>query len=143
LRCTKYNNGITIVANHVSIGDIFCMSANFAAAFVAKEGVRKVPFIGYIAETIGTIFVKRESIECSTDGSNDDRSRSTRSSNNSSNSSSSNTSNNNSTPPTTSSKSSNGNDKTADDGGNNNVRQKRATNAVMDRQLKFKYRKRF
>jgi 1-acyl-sn-glycerol-3-phosphate acyltransferase len=60
-----FNNGITIVCNHVSIGDIMCLSDYLAAAFVAKEGVRKVPFIGYVADKIGTIFVKR-----SDDGTN-------------------------------------------------------------------------
>lgn len=53
-------NGCVLVANHVGVVDILWMLYWYAPGFVAKEGVRKLPGIGHIAEhLLDAIFVDR------------------------------------------------------------------------------------
>ncbi len=53
-------DGITVVSNHVSIVEIFVLHELFAPAFVAKAGVRRIPFVGTIVARLGGIFVERD-----------------------------------------------------------------------------------
>jgi 1-acyl-sn-glycerol-3-phosphate acyltransferase len=53
-------DGVTVVCNHVSIIDIFILHELYAPAFVAKAGVKAIPFIGTIAAALGGIFVDRD-----------------------------------------------------------------------------------
>lgn len=48
-----------IVANHISWLDIVVLGAQFPCLFVAKGDVAQWPVIGYLAQGIGTLFVKR------------------------------------------------------------------------------------
>ena len=57
----KSNQGLVLVANHISLLDI---NAAFAASptpivFLSKASIRKVPLLGKINELAGTIFVER------------------------------------------------------------------------------------
>lgn len=51
--------GCLLVANHVSWLDIFVLNAVQPAHFIAKAEVRGWPFIGWLCERSGTIFVER------------------------------------------------------------------------------------
>ncbi len=51
--------GCMMVANHVSWLDIFVLNAVQPAHFIAKAEVRNWPFIGWLCERSGTIFVDR------------------------------------------------------------------------------------
>ena len=53
--------GSLIVANHVSWLDIFVINALRPAAFISKTEVRQWPFIGWLAERNGTVFLRRGS----------------------------------------------------------------------------------
>jgi 1-acyl-sn-glycerol-3-phosphate acyltransferase len=48
-----------IAANHVSWLDIFVVSSVQPARFIAKSEIRDWPFVGWIVEKAGTIFVRR------------------------------------------------------------------------------------
>lgn len=48
-----------IVANHVSWLDIFLINAMHPCRFVAKSDIRDWPFIGWLCEKAGTIFISR------------------------------------------------------------------------------------
>jgi 1-acyl-sn-glycerol-3-phosphate acyltransferase len=48
-----------IVANHVSWLDIFVVSSAHPARFIAKSEIRDWPFVGWIVEKAGTLFVRR------------------------------------------------------------------------------------
>ena len=48
-----------IVANHISWLDIIALGSQFPCLFVAKGNVAEWPVIGYIAQGIGTLFVRR------------------------------------------------------------------------------------
>jgi len=48
-----------IVANHVSWLDIFLINAMHPCRFVAKSDIRDWPFIGWMCEKAGTIFISR------------------------------------------------------------------------------------
>lgn len=48
------------VANHISYADIPILGALLHAQFVAKEGVREWPLIGWLAQAFGTLFVSRQ-----------------------------------------------------------------------------------
>jgi 1-acyl-sn-glycerol-3-phosphate acyltransferase len=48
------------VANHVSWLDIFVIASVRGTRFVAKSEVRDWPFVGWIVEKAGTLFLKRE-----------------------------------------------------------------------------------
>jgi len=49
-----------VVSNHISWLDIYVILARLPAVFVAKNGVRRWPAIGWLAERIGTLFIDRE-----------------------------------------------------------------------------------
>lgn len=49
-----------VVSNHVSFYDILYFLSAFAPPFVAKQGVKQIPFVGFIAEIMECIFVDRE-----------------------------------------------------------------------------------
>ncbi|GJD06135.1 Lysophospholipid acyltransferase LPEAT1 [Galdieria sulphuraria] len=49
-----------VVSNHVSFYDILYFLSAFAPPFVAKQGVKNIPFVGFIAEIMECIFVDRE-----------------------------------------------------------------------------------
>jgi 1-acyl-sn-glycerol-3-phosphate acyltransferase len=48
-----------IVANHISWLDIIALGSQFPCLFIAKGEVADWPVIGYLAQGIGTLFVKR------------------------------------------------------------------------------------
>lgn len=48
-----------IVANHLSYADIIVIYAIAPVRFMSTAGVRRIPFIGWIASAVGTIFVNR------------------------------------------------------------------------------------
>lgn len=50
---------LVIVANHVSWLDIFVINAVRPTRFVAKSEIRDWPFVGWLCEKTGTIFIKR------------------------------------------------------------------------------------
>ncbi|PHV10350.1 lysophospholipid acyltransferase family protein [Chitinimonas sp. BJB300] len=49
-----------LVANHISWLDIFVLDTVFVSRFVAKAEVRNWPFIGWLCQQTGTLFIKRE-----------------------------------------------------------------------------------
>jgi 1-acyl-sn-glycerol-3-phosphate acyltransferase len=51
--------GVMIVANHVSWLDIFLVSSVHATRFIAKSEIRDWPFVGWIVEKSGTLFIRR------------------------------------------------------------------------------------
>lgn len=57
------DNDITalVVANHVSWLDIFILLTQYPGGFIAKQSIRKWPFIGRLASQAGTIFINRDS----------------------------------------------------------------------------------
>jgi 1-acyl-sn-glycerol-3-phosphate acyltransferase len=55
------DRGIILIANHVSMLDIFLMSALYRSVFLSKEEVRHYPVIGLAASLIGIVFLNRES----------------------------------------------------------------------------------
>ncbi|MBP7340893.1 MAG: 1-acyl-sn-glycerol-3-phosphate acyltransferase [Syntrophaceae bacterium] len=55
------DKGIILIANHVSVLDIFLMSALYRTLFLSKEEVAHYPVIGIAARLIGIYFLKRES----------------------------------------------------------------------------------
>src|SRR5690606_28321826 len=48
-----------IVCNHISWLDIFVIDARQPCRFVAKADIRAWPFIGWLCEKAGTIFISR------------------------------------------------------------------------------------
>ena len=52
---------VCVVSNHVSWVDILVFMAEFFPSFVAKATIRKLPLVGVISETMGCIYVERES----------------------------------------------------------------------------------
>ena len=48
-----------IVANHISFLDIIVIASSSPVIFLAKSTLRYWPFIGFIANRIGTVFIKR------------------------------------------------------------------------------------
>ena len=52
---------LLMVCNHISWLDIYVIYAACHCRFVAKADVRRWPFIGKLADAVGTLFIKRES----------------------------------------------------------------------------------
>lgn len=48
-----------IAANHVSWLDIFVVSSVHPARFIAKSEIRDWPFVGWVVEKAGTLFIRR------------------------------------------------------------------------------------
>jgi 1-acyl-sn-glycerol-3-phosphate acyltransferase len=53
------SNAKLMVANHISWLDIIALGSQFPCLFIAKGDVADWPVIGYIAQGIGTLFVRR------------------------------------------------------------------------------------
>ena len=51
---------VAVVSNHVSWSDILVHMAECFPSFVAKATIRKLPLVGVISESMGCIFVERE-----------------------------------------------------------------------------------
>lgn len=51
-----------IVSNHVSYLDILIISSIFPCVFLAKSEVREWPVFGWVARSLGCIFVRRDSL---------------------------------------------------------------------------------
>jgi 1-acyl-sn-glycerol-3-phosphate acyltransferase len=56
-----HQRGLFIASNHASYTDIVVIGSMVPTAFVSKAEVRSWPVFGWLAQTGGTIFVKRES----------------------------------------------------------------------------------
>jgi len=56
---TPPHESALLIANHVSWLDIPVITALTPAAFLSKDGVRRWPFVGRLAVTAGTVFIKR------------------------------------------------------------------------------------
>ena len=62
---SRYDRYGISVSNHLVYIDIFLLYLNASTynssppAFLCKEGVRKIPFLGYMCEVIGCVFTKR------------------------------------------------------------------------------------
>lgn len=52
---------LLVAANHVSILDIFALSACVPTGFIAKQEIRSWPLIGKLVANIGTVFIDRTS----------------------------------------------------------------------------------
>jgi len=52
--------GAMVVGNHVSWIDIYVIDAWRPTPFVAKAEIAKWPVVGFLAKTIGTVFIQRE-----------------------------------------------------------------------------------
>jgi 1-acyl-sn-glycerol-3-phosphate acyltransferase len=50
---------LVLMANHISYADIVVLGSFLECVFVSKNDVRKWPFIGWIAEHYGTVFISR------------------------------------------------------------------------------------
>jgi len=50
----------TIIANHVSWADILYIEKKFSPSFIAKDSVRKIPFVGLIAWGQKSSFIARK-----------------------------------------------------------------------------------
>jgi 1-acyl-sn-glycerol-3-phosphate acyltransferase len=62
-RFLSKKKGFIIISNHVSLLDIFLLSALYGTIFVSKIEVRHYPVFGQIAALMGVIFLKRDSPE--------------------------------------------------------------------------------
>ena len=54
------HHSFLLVSNHISWLDIHVLNAIRPVTFVAKADVSSWPIFGYLAQIIGTIFIKRE-----------------------------------------------------------------------------------
>lgn len=55
--------GIILISNHVSLLDIFLLSAIYRTVYVSKIEVKHYPVIGWIATLMGIVFLRRDSEE--------------------------------------------------------------------------------
>lgn len=53
------------VANHISWLDIFAILSQFNVKFVSKSEVSNWPFIGWLSQRVGTLYIKRGKFEAS------------------------------------------------------------------------------
>ena len=51
----------TVISNHVCWVDILYLMSKISSSFVAKESVKSVPLVGYIAEAYKTLYIDRNS----------------------------------------------------------------------------------
>ena len=56
----RVQDNILYVANHVSWMDILALGGETGCAFVSKSEVEQWPVIGWLADQVGTVYVKRE-----------------------------------------------------------------------------------
>lgn len=57
---TRVRDHVLYVANHVSWMDILALGGETGCAFVSKAEVEQWPTIGWLADQVGTVYVKRE-----------------------------------------------------------------------------------
>ena len=57
----SYENPSTVICNHSTYMDTPIMMTMYSPSFIAKDAVRKIPGVGYMAGLLGTLFVKRMS----------------------------------------------------------------------------------
>lgn len=50
----------TVIANHISWGDILYIEKKFSPSFISKDSVRKIPFVGLIAWGQKSCFIARK-----------------------------------------------------------------------------------
>ncbi|MGT2471987.1 lysophospholipid acyltransferase family protein [Paraburkholderia terrae] len=56
----RLDDGVLVVANHISWIDIYVINAWRPTPFVSKAEIRKWPVVGWLAEQLGTVFIQRE-----------------------------------------------------------------------------------
>ncbi|MEX3972104.1 lysophospholipid acyltransferase family protein [Paraburkholderia caribensis] len=56
----RLDEGVLVVANHISWIDIYVINAWRPTPFVSKAEIRKWPVIGWLAQQLGTVFIQRE-----------------------------------------------------------------------------------
>ncbi|SKC81978.1 lyso-ornithine lipid acyltransferase [Burkholderia sp. CF099] len=56
----RLDEGVLVVANHISWIDIYVINAWRPTPFVSKAEIRKWPVVGWLAEQLGTVFIQRE-----------------------------------------------------------------------------------
>lgn len=56
----RVKHDVLYVANHVSWMDILALGGETGCAFVSKAEVEQWPMIGWLADQVGTVYVKRE-----------------------------------------------------------------------------------
>jgi len=56
----RLDEGVLVVANHISWIDIYVINAWRPTPFLSKAEIRKWPVVGWCAEQLGTVFIQRE-----------------------------------------------------------------------------------
>ncbi|ALP62193.1 lysophospholipid acyltransferase family protein [Paraburkholderia caribensis] len=56
----RLDEGVLVVANHISWLDIYVINAWRPTPFVSKAEIRKWPVVGWLAQQLGTVFIQRE-----------------------------------------------------------------------------------
>jgi 1-acyl-sn-glycerol-3-phosphate acyltransferase len=56
----RLDEGVLVVANHISWIDIYVINAWRPTPFVSKAEIRKWPVVGWCAQQLGTVFIQRE-----------------------------------------------------------------------------------
>ncbi|WP_054928777.1 lysophospholipid acyltransferase family protein [Paraburkholderia caribensis] len=56
----RLDEGVLVVANHISWIDIYVINAWRPTPFVSKAEIRKWPVVGWLAQQLGTVFIQRE-----------------------------------------------------------------------------------
>jgi 1-acyl-sn-glycerol-3-phosphate acyltransferase len=51
----------TIISNHISWADIMFFLSRECPSFIAKDSVKKIPFIGFISQTLQSLYIDRTS----------------------------------------------------------------------------------
>jgi 1-acyl-sn-glycerol-3-phosphate acyltransferase len=59
----RKNKGIILISNHVCALDIFLLAALYRTVYVSKIEVKYYPVIGLLAQLIGIIFLRRDSVD--------------------------------------------------------------------------------
>ncbi|PTB30322.1 1-acyl-sn-glycerol-3-phosphate acyltransferase [Paraburkholderia caribensis] len=56
----RLDEGVLVVANHISWIDIYVINAWRPTPFVSKAEIRQWPVVGWLAQQLGTVFIQRE-----------------------------------------------------------------------------------
>ena len=56
----RLDEGVLVVANHISWIDIYVINAWRPTPFLSKAEIRRWPVVGWCAEQLGTVFIQRE-----------------------------------------------------------------------------------
>jgi 1-acyl-sn-glycerol-3-phosphate acyltransferase len=54
------NRPLMIVSNHISVLEFAVFPIVFGAGMIGKDGIKKMPLVGYVAKKVGVVFIKRE-----------------------------------------------------------------------------------